>query len=82
MKLNCDGAVSNLGIMAAIEGCVRDENNVFLIGFLPPLVPILFLVTSNHLLGIKLALIKEFKFIDVESDSQATVKLIQSRCSS
>lgn len=47
MKLNCDGTVSNLGMMADIGGCIRDENNIFLLEFS-------FVVGPNYIIGTEL----------------------------
>lgn len=83
-KLNCDGAVSGLGGSASAGGVLRDHFGNFVFGFASDLPS--YNVIQAELravsMGIKLAWLKGFRKVVIETDSAVAVCFIKAGCSS
>lgn len=82
-KINCDGAVVELGSRAGCGGVIHNDEGGFFAGFATPLGPCS--VTEAKLWGIlrglQLARARGLDKIMVETDSMAAVRLIRMDCS-
>lgn len=83
VKLNCDGAVGNLGTSAAIGGVFRNNWGAFLCGFASNIGSgtITEVELKAVLMGAELAHRKGYNRVILETDSLIAVRLINEGCS-
>lgn len=83
-KLNCDGAISGLGVNSSAGGVLRDHLGNFIFGFASPLnscnvIEAELLALSMDLM---LARLKGFQKVEIETGSLAAIRFIKAGCSS
>lgn len=83
-KLNCDGAVGSLGSSASAGGVLRDYLGNFIFGFASNLnsCNVIEAELLGVSMGLKLARLKGFRKVEIETDSSAAVRFIKVGCSS
>lgn len=82
-KLNCDGAISRLGEVAAVGGILRNQWGKFLLGFSSHLGH--YSITEAELraihMGAMLIKVRGLLSVEIETDSMDAIKLISEGCS-
>lgn len=84
IKINCDGAVCQIGQVAAVGGVFRNQWGGFLLGYASRMGSSSVLAAELNAvwMGIELSHLKKFKKVVIETDSLRAVRMIRDGCSS